>query len=180
MNWVQAILRPFRSSIDLIVDNETIPSPPRDQSCMMIDLAFWFCSDSIEASRAQLSTVFHIRSTSPFRNAASLAAGSSSSTNFTSNPYRLRKFDAAFASRPALNTTPGAWPAHVLMATTSGRVSLPPPESATPVTPAAPVLRAGSAGALPSASKSLRPTSCDTCVPAGLSPTAQRRMSAPL
>ena len=64
-----------------------MPSPPRDQSCMMIDFAFWFCSARIEASRAQLSTVSHMMSTSPLRKAASLAAGSSSSTNFTSSPY---------------------------------------------------------------------------------------------
>ena len=63
-----------------------MPSPPRDQSCMMIDLAFWFCSARIDASRAQLSTVFHMMSTSPLRNAASFAAGSSMSTNFTSRP----------------------------------------------------------------------------------------------
>ena len=64
-----------------------MPSPPRDQSCMMIDLAFWFCSARIDASRAQLSTVFHMMSTSPLRKAASLAAGSSISTNFTASPY---------------------------------------------------------------------------------------------
>ena len=63
-----------------------MPSPPRDQSCIRIDLAFWFCSARIDASRAQLSTVFHMMSTSPLRNAASLAAGSSSRTNFTSRP----------------------------------------------------------------------------------------------
>ena len=67
-----------------------MPSPPRDQSCMMIDLAFWFCSARIDASRAQLSTVFHITSMSPLRKAASFAAGSSSRTNFTSKPKRFR------------------------------------------------------------------------------------------
>ena len=87
MNCVQAILWPFRSSTDLIEESETMPSPPRDQSCMMIDFACWFCSARIEASRAQLSTVFHMMSTWPLRNAASFAAGSSSSTNFTSMPY---------------------------------------------------------------------------------------------
>ena len=67
-----------------------MPSPPRDQSCIRIDFAFWFCSARIEASRAQLSTVSHMTSMSPLRNAASLAAGSSISTNLTSMPKRLR------------------------------------------------------------------------------------------
>ncbi len=85
-----------------------MPSPPRDQSCMMIDFACWFCSASIEASRAQLSTVFHMMSMSPLLNAASFAAGSSSSTNFTSSPYFVLYCEPPFGSRPLLKTMPGA------------------------------------------------------------------------
>ena len=70
----------------LIESSDTMPSPPRDQSCIRIDFARRFCSDKVEASRAQLSTVFHMMSTSPLMKAASLAAGSSMSTNFTSRP----------------------------------------------------------------------------------------------
>ena len=73
--------------MELIEAKETMPSPPRDQSCMMNDFAFWLFSASTDASRAQLSTVFHMMSTSPLRKAASFAAGSSISTNFTSMPY---------------------------------------------------------------------------------------------
>ena len=87
MNCVHEILWPFSSSMDLIAESDTMPSPPRDQSCITTDFAFWFCSARMEASRAQLSTVFHMMSTSPLRKAASFAAGSSRRTNFTSRAY---------------------------------------------------------------------------------------------
>src|SRR5215470_12292394 len=97
-------------------------------------------------------------STSPLRNAASLAAGSSSSTNFTSRPYFCLYCDAGPGSSPSLNTMPGEWPAQVLMATTSGRVKRPDWPSATVDTPVDPALRFGSGGAFFSASKSLDDT----------------------
>src|SRR4029077_1261087 len=129
--------------------------PPRDQSCMMNDFAFWFCSARIEASRAQLSTVSHMTSTSPLRKAASLVAGSSKSTNFTSSPYLVLNCEPGLGSMPLLKTMPGEWPAQVLMATTSGRSSLPPASAVLAgVTPSEPLPRSGSAGALPRASKS--------------------------
>jgi len=52
-----------------------MPSPPRDQSCIRIDFAFVPASSSIDASRAQLSTVFHMMSMSPLRKAANFAPG---------------------------------------------------------------------------------------------------------
>jgi len=60
VNWVQAILWPFQVSIDLIEATETMPSPPRDQSCMMTDFALVFCSARIEASRAQCRPCPHV------------------------------------------------------------------------------------------------------------------------
>src|SRR5207302_4845411 len=131
VNCVQAILWPLSSSIDLIDDSETMPSPPRDQSCITIERAFRLFSARIDASRAQLSTVFHMMSTSPLRNAASFAAGSSISTNLTSMLNRLRYCEPGPASNPSLKTMPGAWPAQVLMATTSVRFNLPLPVSPT-------------------------------------------------
>jgi len=86
VNRVVAIFLPRRSSMERMVFRETMPSPPRDQSCIRIALAFSPDSARIEASRAQESTVSHMTSMSPLRNAASLAAGSSSSTNLTSRP----------------------------------------------------------------------------------------------
>src|SRR6476646_8123458 len=56
---------------------------------------------------------------------------------------------------PLLKTTPGEWPAQVLMATTSGRSSLPLPTAALAgVTPSEPLPRSGSGGAPFRASKS--------------------------
>src|SRR5580765_2949585 len=97
-------------------------------------------------------------STSPLRKAASLAAGSSSRTNFTSSPYFCLYCDAALGSSPPLHTMPGACPAHVLMATTSGRESRPDCPSATDDTPVEPALRLGSGGAFFRASKSVEVT----------------------
>ena len=82
-----AIVLPLRSSTELIDFSDTMPSPPRDQSCWMIALAGMFCSASDEASRAQLSTVSHMMSMSPLMKADNFAAGSSIKTNLTSKPY---------------------------------------------------------------------------------------------
>src|SRR6185369_7039884 len=57
-------------------------------------------------------------------------------------------------SMPPAETIPGAWPAHVLMATTSGLPSLPDDESAAGATPEAPLPFSGSGGAFLRASKS--------------------------
>jgi len=77
---------------------------------MIIDFAVCPCSARIEASRAQLSTVFHITSIWPLRNAASLAAGSSSSTNLTSVLNFFLYIEPAFGSIPLLKTMPGELP----------------------------------------------------------------------
>ena len=167
--------------MELIEATETMPSPPRDQSCMITDFAFVLFSASTEASRAQLSTVFHMMSTSPLRNAASFAAGSSMSTNFTSRPYFLRYCDELLGSRPLLKTTPGACPAQVLMATTSGRSSFPPPVRLTGETPFEPASRDGSGGAFLSAAKSVEVTLLPPAVVVPLLPAvAHLRTSEPL
>ena len=84
---VVAIVLPLRSSTLLMVLSDTMPSPPRDQSCWMIALAGMLFSASDDASRAHESTVSHMMSMSPLMNAVSFAAGSSMRTNFTSRPY---------------------------------------------------------------------------------------------
>ena len=85
---------------------------------------------------------------------------------------------------PFAATMPGAWPAQVLIATTSGRLSLPEPASAAPDTPAAPLPRSGSGGAFLSALKSSDETPLPdfaAVVPAApLSAPAHLRMSRPL
>src|SRR6185436_18803965 len=67
---------------------------------------------------------------------------------------------------PLLNTMPGAWPAQVLIATTSGRSSLPlPPRSLAGETPSDPLPRSGSGGAFPRPSKSFLSTVCELAAP---------------
>ena len=82
---------------------------------------------------------------------------------------------------PFAATRPGAWPAHVLIATTRGRLSFPEPARAAPDTPAAPLPRSGSGGALLSALKSsdeTPPPAFVAAVPAApLSAPAHLRMS---
>ena len=75
---------------------------------------------------------------------------------------------------------PGAWPAHVLIATTSGRPSLPLPVSAACVTPSAPDPRFGSGGAFFNASKSDDDTDVSAGAVASVFPTAHCRTSWPL
>ena len=78
---------------------------------------------------------------------------------------------------PALKTTPGAWPAQVLMATTSGRPSFPEPVSAAPVTPSEPFPRSASAGAPLSASKSAESTPALSAAPFFSAPPHCRTVS---
>ena len=78
---------------------------------------------------------------------------------------------------PPLKTIPGAWPAQVLIATTSGRLSLPPPCRLAAVTPVAPLPRSGSAGAPLSAPKSSLATGSLTSGLPALSPSAHFLMS---
>ena len=76
---------------------------------------------------------------------------------------------------------PGAWPAQVLIATTSVRLSFPPEARETAETPLEPASREGSGGAFLSALKSLDVTlSDDDDALEPDAPVAHLRTSAPL
>ena len=105
INRIVSDIPPYRQTL---LFSATMPSPPRDQSCMMIDLPPVPCSASFDASRAHESTVSHITSMSPRMKAASFAAGSSMTTNFTFTPYFCVNSEAGFDSMPPFATMPGA------------------------------------------------------------------------
>src|SRR5688572_19157397 len=97
-----------------------MPSPPRDQSCMIIDFACWLWLASSEASRAQLSIVFRMMPARAVRGAASLVDGASGSRDVTSRVDVGLYCEPPVGSMPVLGAVPGAWPGQVLMPPTDG------------------------------------------------------------
>ena len=125
VNCVQAILWPFSSSIDLIDDSETMPSPPRDQSCIMIDLRLLIVlGEDRRFARPVVDRVPHDV------DVALAERGQLRGRVLDQHELHVHvEALAGTASRrsgfsPSLKTMPGAWPAQVLMATTSGRFEL--------------------------------------------------------